>query len=183
MNREESFLQNTLMKCDLKNNKGFTLVELLIALILVGMSMSAIMFFFITNFRTYNRETDDIFTQTQANRAIEFLTEKIIASSGNIVITGIATDPTFTVSLERGSPNNDFIAFHFVESTKELSYGAGISRASAELNATNATDIVAESISDFYIVYTSGSRVVEIVIESRKNSNVVNLVSNVSYRN
>ncbi len=183
VNREESFINKIFTKVNLKEKKGFTLVELIIVLTIVGMTMGAIMMFFLNNFRTYNRETDDIFAQTQANRAMELLREKIIGSSGNIVITGMPTDPTYTFSFERGSPNNDFVAFHFVEATKELSYGIATARADAEFNATNATNIVSESLSDFYIVHTSGSRVVELRIESTKNSNVINLVSNVSFRN
>ncbi|MGV8145072.1 MAG: prepilin-type N-terminal cleavage/methylation domain-containing protein [Alkaliphilus sp.] len=180
VNREESLISKIFTKGNLKKENGFTLVELLIVLTIVGMMMGAVMMFFLNNFRTYNRETDDIYAQTQANKAMAFLTEKIIGSSGNIVITGLATDPTYTFSFERGSPNNDFVAFHFVEATEELTYGIAVSRADAELNATN---IVAESISDFYLVYSSGSRVVELRIESTKNSNVINLVSNVSFRN
>ena len=164
----------------IKYEQGYTLIELLIITAVAGILISAIMTFFIINFRTFNRETDDLRAQTQASKAIEFLTEKIIETRGNIATVGTESTSTFTVSFQRGIPDNSFIAFHFDETNQKLSFGEASTRQDA---IDNATAIVAEQISNFFIVHTGGSRIVTIKVESSTSNNVVELESKVSLRN
>ena len=184
MYRLSEYLKTRIIKKRLAGkNEGYTLIELLIILAVAGILLSAIMTFFITNFRNFNRETDDLHAQNQANKAMEFLTEKIIETSGNIETIGTDITITFTVSFERSSPHNGFIAFHFNEANQILSFGSASSRLDAINDATSASHVVAEQISDFFIDHQIGSRIKTITIESTMNNNVIKLESKVSYRN
>lgn len=184
MYRLSEYLKTRIIKKRLAGkNEGYTLIELLIILAVAGILLSAIMTFFITNFRNFNRETDDLHAQTQANKAMEFLTEKIIETSGNIETIGTDITITFTVSFERSSPHSDFIAFHFNEENQILSFGSASSRLDAINDARSASHVVAEQISDFFIEHQIGSRIKTITIESTMNNNVIKLESKVSYRN
>lgn len=184
MYRLSEYLKTRIIKKKLAGkNEGYTLIELLIILAVAGLLLTAIMTFFITNFRTFNRETDDLHAQTQANKAMEFLTEKIIETSGYIIVDGTDISPVFTVSFKRGSPHNDYIAFYFNEANQIISFGSASSRLDAINDAASASDVVAEQISDFFIDHQIGSRIKTITIESTMNNNVIKLESKVSYRN
>ncbi|MCD5414598.1 MAG: hypothetical protein LR001_06310, partial [Clostridiales bacterium] len=78
---------------------------------------------------------------------------------------------------------NGFIAFHFNEANQILSFGSASSRLDAINDATSASHVVAEQISDFFIDHQIGSRIKTITIESTMNNNVIKLESKVSYRN
>lgn len=64
------------------NNKGFTLVELIITLAIAAIILGIVMTFFITNIKSSNIITDKTELQYQAQNVMNFITEKAMQSSG-----------------------------------------------------------------------------------------------------
>ena len=156
---------------EVNQKRGYTLIELLIIIAVAGILISAAMTFFLINFRTFNRETDDLRAQTQASKAMEFVVENIMGSEG---VVDIATGPPFKAVFKIGA--DAYIAFAFAGGN--LLYGTGVDQTAAK---NNATMVVAEQIT--YFSMSSDSRVVTVKVTSTVNGNVVELESNVSFRN
>ena len=62
----------------MKDNKGFTLIELIVILGLATIVMGAVMSFFIANYRSYNRLNTESELQYQSQYIINFMTDKIL---------------------------------------------------------------------------------------------------------
>ncbi len=62
----------------MKDNKGFTLIELLVVLGLAGIVISAVMSFFIANYKNYERINNESELQYQSQFIINFMTNKIL---------------------------------------------------------------------------------------------------------
>lgn len=60
------------------NDKGFTLIELIVILALASIVMLAVMSFFITNYKSYNRLNTESELQYQSQYIINFMTDKIL---------------------------------------------------------------------------------------------------------
>lgn len=67
------------MKC---SKKGITLVELLIALALLGTVMMVVSNFFFLNYKALNRESNEIDFQREAHAALNFIVKEAIVSKG-----------------------------------------------------------------------------------------------------
>lgn len=64
----------------MKDQKGFTLIELIVILGLATIVMGAVMSFFIANYRSYNRLNTESELQYQSQYIINFMTDKILAA-------------------------------------------------------------------------------------------------------
>ncbi len=64
------------------NNKGFTLVELLVVLALSGLIITSVFSFFITNIKSFNRADDQIELQQQGQLIMGFIEPIIMESEG-----------------------------------------------------------------------------------------------------
>lgn len=62
--------------------KGMTLVELLIALTLLGTVMLVISNFFFSNYKAINRESNEIDFQREGERALSFIMKEAMSSKG-----------------------------------------------------------------------------------------------------
>jgi prepilin-type N-terminal cleavage/methylation domain-containing protein len=72
-------INNTVRNTMYKNNKkGFTLVELLVTLGLVGIIISVVMSFFIANIKNYKSINNDAELQYQSQYILNFMTNKIL---------------------------------------------------------------------------------------------------------
>ena len=173
--RQKFQLKPSSLVLEVNQKRGYTLIELLIIIAVAGILISAIMTFFLINFRTFNRETDDLRAQAQASKAMEFVVGNIMGSRG--VVGVIETSPRFVAVFKMGI--DDYMAFVFDgDLYYGISSGVGASRGDA---INNATTIVAEHITDFFI--SSNSRVITVQVTSTVNGNVVELESKVSLRN
>jgi len=62
--------------------KGFTLIEMLITLALLGIVMAAISSFFLSNYRTLNNVSKELDFQREGEKAINLIIEKAMESKG-----------------------------------------------------------------------------------------------------
>lgn len=72
----------------MKNNKGITLIELIVTLALASIILTFVMSFFITNVKSYetiNYETD---VQYQSQSTINFMTNKILEAKDFVGLVG-----------------------------------------------------------------------------------------------
>ena len=65
----------------MKDQKGFTLIELIVILGLTTIVMGAVMSFFIANYRSYNRINTESELQYQSQYIINFMTDKILGTN------------------------------------------------------------------------------------------------------
>lgn len=62
----------------MRNNKGFTLIELIVVLGLAGIVISVVMSFFIANYKSYETINTESEVQYQSQYIINFMTNKIL---------------------------------------------------------------------------------------------------------
>ncbi len=115
----------------MKHQKGFTLVELLVALGLVGIIISVVMSFFITNIKSYEAINIDSELQYQSQYIINFMTNKILESKKIVSINRVNSNLSNTtetgisyISFQYGT--DDTICHNFeINSNKEILYKDG----------------------------------------------------------
>ncbi len=66
----------------MKNNKGFTLIELIVVLGLTAVVIAVVMSFFIANFKSYETINTESELQYQSQYIINFMTNKILEAEG-----------------------------------------------------------------------------------------------------
>ena len=88
---------------NLKSNKGFTLVELLIGFALFGIICTAIVGFIAMSTRSYRRTSDIINLQIEYQIVMNMLNEYIINSDGDIKFDAdkLTIDDTYVFSFDR----------------------------------------------------------------------------------
>lgn len=114
-----------------KYNKGFTLVELIIALGMFGAVISLIMSIFIVNLKSYIRINTDLELQYQAQHIINFMSSRILESSDiDKIINGttIYTNPieeikVTKISFQNGLNKSEW--FNFEVKNNNIYYGKG----------------------------------------------------------
>lgn len=72
----------------MKDNKGFTLIELIVILGLATIVMGTVMSFFIANYRSYNRLNTESDLQYQSQQIINFMTDKILEAKEYKAVDG-----------------------------------------------------------------------------------------------
>jgi prepilin-type N-terminal cleavage/methylation domain-containing protein len=70
------------LKVSYKNKKGFTLIELIVALSIAVIVISAVGSFLVSNLKSFNMANDQIDSQAQAKKALEFFTDTVMQGSG-----------------------------------------------------------------------------------------------------
>lgn len=66
------------------NNKGFTLTELLVSVVIFGIVLTAAFGFMLTSAKSYNKVNDRLEIQTQSQMALNLIEEYVIDSVGGI---------------------------------------------------------------------------------------------------
>lgn len=144
------------------NSKGFTLLELIIVLALVGMVISSIFSFLLFNMRTFNRGTD----QVQAQHEAQMLMDKVI---DNIIETEEKTsNGNYKVS------SSDFVRFKRDGTDVKMKIGAD--------DLTNPTNVIGRNITDFTISHITNKKIT-INIKSTINDTSVILENELFLRN
>lgn len=157
------------MKYNHHNNKGFTLLELLIVLGIVGIITTAIFSFFLSNLKTFHRANDQIEAQYNAQNAMNKLVDYIIEAEG---IEGPLTTPiTFKMSADK------IIQIDYVDNS--LNYREGENATAVKTDPYT----FASNITRFTISSLTNDKGVNIDITSTKNDAVVNLSNQVYFRN
>ncbi|MBU3189516.1 prepilin-type N-terminal cleavage/methylation domain-containing protein [Clostridium bowmanii] len=82
-----------------RNKKGFTLVELIISMAILSIVMTAIYSFFLSDYKSLNRVSTEVEIQTQAEKAIEKITN-IGMESSSVKISTAGTDEKIDNSVE-----------------------------------------------------------------------------------
>ncbi len=82
-----------------RNKKGFTLLELIISMAILSIVMSAIYSFFLSDYKSLNRVSSEVEIQTQAEKAIEKITN-IGMESSSVIISTEGTDEKIDNSVE-----------------------------------------------------------------------------------
>ncbi|WP_176461842.1 PilW family protein [Anaeromicrobium sediminis] len=149
------------------NNKGLTLVEVLIAMGIMGIVMTSIFSFFIPNLKTFNRTDNHIQAQNNAQTAMNRIVDDIIGGQG----VARTTNPViFKIN------DTKFIKYEHVDET--LKRGEGTS----QMEITIEEDPFANNITEFRVEQTEANGVI-ITITSKINDSVVPLTNEIYFRN
>lgn len=119
------------------NNKGFTLIEILVALGLSSLIISLVISFFIINLKNYKKINNEIELQFQAQYIFNFMTDKIMESKNISLVrkddlnlyslTYIRPEETEIVinkiSFKYGESSSENYVFHLVNNN--IRYGRG----------------------------------------------------------
>ncbi|UWG98592.1 type II secretion system GspH family protein [Dehalobacter sp. DCM] len=107
------------MKDALKNNKGFTIIELLAVISLLAIVTVTISTFFLNNQRAYKMSVDEVTVQEQAQTAMSTIVEKTIESKG---IAALATDHATYYRLDILNADGTTMALNWDVVNKKLSW-------------------------------------------------------------
>ncbi len=127
----------------MKNNKGFTLIELVVVLGLAGIVMSVVMSFFITNYKSYETINTESEVQYQSQYIINFMTNKILAAesfegkTGNKFIFKYAGEITATFELDE---ENNKIKYTY-DNELPVDIGKHVKRLIIEQNGVNISEV------------------------------------------
>ncbi len=126
----------------MKNNKGFTLIELIVVLGLAGIVMSVVMSFFITNYKSYETINTESEVQYQSQYIINFMTNKILAAesfnkTGNKFIFEYAGEITATFELDE---ENNKIKYTY-DTEPPVDIGKYVKKLIIEPNGANISEV------------------------------------------
>lgn len=171
------------------NKRGFTMVELVIVIAIMGVVFTAISSFLINNLKTFHRAEDQIDTQYNAQIAMNEIVDYIMESQG---IVSIKPNPGAYMG---GSLNvreiifkikdNEYIKYDYNDQNKELSRGKGSSLGSidTDLYASNIEDFNVELIIDSGVTDYKKSKGIIINIETLIKDSNIKLTNQVYFRN
>jgi prepilin-type N-terminal cleavage/methylation domain-containing protein len=154
------------------NNKGYTLIELVIVLSILGIVMSSVYAFLTTNIHSFNRADDQIEVQYQAQIVMDRITDNAMESSSFFTRGGIFV---FEQIEEMGK--SQFILYRLKGLEKRLYITE-----STLLNAEPST-LLADYISSINIVPTSDNEGVKITVTADKNGASISLQNTIYFRN
>jgi|GEM_PF-2468057 len=161
--------------------KGFTLIEMLITLALIGIVMGAISSFFLTNYKTLNNVSKELDFQREGEKAISFIIDKAMESKGigevqpnnnaNSSDEKDVTKVVFKIPLSTGEVNEHGHVFSLVQVNGEnqLRYGNGtLDTVTNTYNVTTDT-VIARGIKSIELKSSQGealkeARSVEVII-------------------
>ncbi len=172
----------------IKQNKGFTLVELVVALSLMGMVMSSIFTFFMVNYKTFFRANNQTDAQYNAQIAMDEMVDYIvraekIESINPIISTNIETDINDIIFKLN---DNEYFEVQYNDSTKKLFRGIDTNITTITTNeyANNITKFEVKLLGDS--TFSSDYREckgIRIMIESIVDGQTVKIENEVYFRN
>ncbi|MCT4595177.1 MAG: prepilin-type N-terminal cleavage/methylation domain-containing protein [Anaeromicrobium sp.] len=148
------------MKYKKHNNKGFTLIELLIVIGIMGVIITAIFSFFISNLKTFNRADDHIQAQNNAQAAMNIIIGDIIGGQG----------------LVRNENNRVVLK---ISDAKSITYD--YDKDDQSISRRDTSEVIARNITDFHV--SGNGNGVTITITSEINDAKVSLKNNIYFRN
>lgn len=183
----------------LKNEKGVTLVELLVTLGIMGIVLSAIFTFFLFNYRSFIRSEDQVEAQYQAQIAMNELIENVIGAEGIAIAelqnTGENKYLVKTIVFKIYEESEDEDSFIKVEYKNQRLYRTDKVNISASEDIKNkykgdtfTTNQYAIGIEDFQIQLIGTedykkSKGIKLFITSNMNNEEVSLENQIYFRN
>lgn len=158
----------------IKHKKGFTMVELVIVIAIMGIVFTAISSFLLNNIKTFHRAEDQIDTQYSAQIAMNVIVDSIMEGQG--VEGHISTYDFDTVEKIVFRINDDkLIQFDYDNIKKTLT------KIEKDGVSTTKTEF-AKNIKNFY-VEKIGNTKVKIIIATELNDSEITLTNEVYFRN
>jgi len=154
------------------NNKGLTLMEVLVTLVITSIVVVGIMTFVVNNVNYTNRAQDEIYIQDQVRTAMRFITKEAMVKKNHMVFA----NPNFHSFYVNSSTGVGMLGILYSSSSKTLSYRVdGIGSAST---------VFAEDIVSFVVNEDpSNSKLIEFTITGEKNDAEFELTSQIYLRN
>ncbi|MCT4565290.1 MAG: type II secretion system protein [Maledivibacter sp.] len=158
----------------IKHKKGFTMVELVIVIAIMGIVFIAISSFLLTNIKTFHRAEDQIDAQSSAQIAMNVIVDGIMEAQQ--IVDPISTYDHDTVrEIKFRIHGNRTIQFDYDNSKNTLT--------KIEKNGASTTrSEYAENIENFNVTKI-GSNGVKITITTELNDSEITLTNEVYFRN
>lgn len=168
------------MKNQHGGQEGFTLVELLVVLGIMGIILSAIFSFFLSNVKTFHRADNQMEAQYHAQMAMSQLVDYIVGAEGiNHLPEGAAI--TYPVSFKVSA--NDIIDIdHIIQIDYKNNELIFYERQSLS-GLVEKTNTFGKNITNLSISPLANNKGVRINITSTKNDAIVSLQNEVFFRN
>ncbi|MGI6587635.1 MAG: PilW family protein [Peptococcia bacterium] len=159
------------MKRGLKlNNKGLTLIELMIGLSLFSMIMAAVFTFLVMNINFSNIAQDEIYIQEQVRNAMKVITDLSIDKESYEAVKNL--DCTTLTLYEGEKP----ISFTYVPADSENNIPSLIKYVYTDTNANEVSKVIASDIVLFEVVNIN-DRCFNVTIQGMKNEGSKNETS------
>lgn len=133
--------------------KGFSLIEIIIALIILGIVIALIGPFLINNLKTFNRESNHIEVQNQAQSAVNTFITQVMAVKGIYAIID-ADDHDITLLNTSSNKNIKQVTFIDKDGIASIGFNYNVNPADANyqtLADKNQTTIYARNITEFVL--------------------------------
>lgn len=169
--------------------RGFTLVELIIVIAIMGVVFTAASSFLLTNLKTFHRADDQIDAQYNAQIAMNEIIDNIMESEGIVSINqnlgAYIGDPIDISEIIFKIDDNKYIKYAYNSLTKELSRGQDSTQGSidTELYASSIEAFKAELIIDSGVTDYNKSKGIIITIKTTIKDSNIELTNQVYFRN
>lgn len=172
----------------LKNQKGFTLVELIVVICILGFVLTSISGFLLANIKAFNTAEQQVEAQTQAQYALNGFIERCIGTKGITAITfdefGVPYKNLNTVNLLK-SDGSTIVQFDFADGTLSVTEGGTTTKLADyietfEILPIAASVLEAPAASDYSDISCRG---VKVTVVAKMKESTVTLTSEVYFRN
>lgn len=170
----------------LKDEKGYSLVEVLIVIAILAVVGGMICSIILSSTQLFSRSKDEVDIQTEAQTTINWLNDMLAEAGYGVTYTEDAIEHT----LEIFNENNIYkIVFKISEGKlycEEQQFQADVSDPNAARVVLTSQQLLAEYVTDFKVDVTTlsdANPLVTITLGMEKGERSVNLVRNVSLRN
>lgn len=152
-----------------KNNKGFTLVELLVSVVIFGVVLTAAFGFMLASAKTYNKVNDRLEIQNQSQAALNLIEEYVIDC--NLGISFVPSDEDY-VKDGKSYPTGTLYILDEEENGEDIEYTVHIFKLGsdevlryAETSATPKTNLETGEIESFSFSEPVGDKVTDKAVE------------------
>ncbi|MFT9494806.1 type II secretion system protein J [Anaerosolibacter sp.] len=154
------------------NTKGYTLIELIVVLSILGIVMSSVYAFLTTNIKSFSRADNQMEVQYQAQIVMDRLADHAMEAArvfthGEVIV------------FERieGMGKKKYILYRLNGTEKRLYI------TESNLLTAEPTTLLADYISNINIIPTSGNAGIEITVTTHKNGATISLENTIYFRN
>lgn len=165
----------------MRNKKGFTLIELIIILAIMGVVMTAVSSFFIGNLDAFKHASNQVDVQSGSYIAMENMMINVMESQKIIKYDQVHGEYIFKID------DGKYIKYKYDDVNKKVQMGEGVSSSSIVVSDL-ASDIIEFKISmkdssDNDTNDKASARGIKIAIKSKKGSSNVEIKNTVFFRN
>lgn len=148
-----------------KNNNGFTLVELLVTLGLVGIIVSLVMSFFIANIKSYKNINNDTELQYQSQYILNYMTNKVLEAKKVKNSNPESGNNISKISFQYGTEDQ---CYNFEVKDHKILYGKGTSDSVPDINL--GSDVERLDINSLTGGDLLDAKSIEIVLKLKNNN-------------